>query len=172
LREIIKYFGPPGTGKTRKLRELVEAEMKAGTELKRMGYLSFTTGAADVIRQRVKATDDDLKWFRTIHSAAMALLGIGRESVMQGSDYLLLRSETGMDVKSDEFDDWDEEKPVDFTPTKRAHDLSLAMQADIFDVIRDMPQHPNLTGKSASPTSRTPTPRLNATTTSSTSPIC
>lgn len=147
MTEIIKYFGPPGTGKTTKLQSLVEMEMKAGVPLKRMAFLSFTTGAADVIRDRVKATDDDLKWFRTIHSAAMALLGIGRESVMQGSDYLMLRSETGMDVKSDEFDDWDELKPIDFTPTKRAHDLALATQTDIFDVIRDMPQHPNLTGE-------------------------
>ena len=145
--EIIKYFGPPGTGKTTNLRSLVEMEVAAGTPLKRMAYLSFTTGAADVIRERMKATDEDVKWFRTIHSACLATLGIGRESVMQGSDYRLLKAETGIDVKSDEFDDWDEEKPLDFTPAKRAHELALATGRSIYDVIREMPQHPNLTGE-------------------------
>lgn len=145
--EIIKYFGPPGVGKTTKLRELVLEEVAAGTPLAKMAYLSFTAGAADVIRERVKATDEDLKWFRTIHAACLATLGIGRESVMQAADYRLLRIECGIDVRSDEFDDWNEDKPIDFTPTKRAHELALATGRDIYDIIREMPQHANLTGE-------------------------
>lgn len=145
--EIIKLYGPPGTGKTTWLRDKVLKEMEAGVPLKRIAYLSFTTGAADVIRERVKATDEDLKWFRTIHSACFALLGIGRESVMQGSDYRLLRIETGMDIKGDDFEDWSEDKPVDFTPTKRAREFAIATRRNIFDVVREMPQHPNLTGE-------------------------
>src|SRR5690606_14540054 len=108
----VKIYGPPGTGKTTRLQQLVEKEVRAGTPLNRMAYLSFTKGAAEVIRERMKATEEDVKWFRTIHSAAMALLGIGRDSVMGVADYRQFRIETGMDIRSDEFDDWDQEKPL------------------------------------------------------------
>jgi superfamily I DNA/RNA helicase len=143
--KIVKYFGIPGSGKTRKLMELVEADVAAGIPLKRIGYLSFTKGAAEVIRDRMKATPEDMRNFRTIHSACMSLLGIGRENVIVGSDYHRFRELTGMDVRSDEFDDWDTEKPLDFTPTKRALELACATMQPIENVIRLMPPHVNLT---------------------------
>jgi DNA helicase-2/ATP-dependent DNA helicase PcrA len=144
-QQIIKYFGPPGTGKTTKLRSIVEQEVKAGTPLPRIAYLSFTKGAAEVIRERMGASEADVKWFRTIHSACMSLLGIGRDSVVGSQDYRQFRVETGIDIRGDEFDDWDLEKPLDFTPAKRALELATATQTDIFSVIKTMPPHMNLT---------------------------
>lgn len=143
--KITKIFGPPGTGKTYKLRELVAVEVEGGVPLPRIGFVSFTTGAGEVIRDRMGAAEDDVRWFRTIHSACMKLLGIGRESVITGADYKWFRELTGMEVRTDEYDDWGEDKPVDFTPTKRAMELAAATQTDIFDVIRNMPPHVNLT---------------------------
>ena len=145
MAEIVKVFGPPGTGKTSKLMQLVEAEVKQGTPLKRIGYVSFTKGAAEVIRERMHASEEDVKWFRTIHSACMSLLGIGYDSVLHSGDLRRFREETGLEVRGDEFDDWDEEKPLDYTPTKRAMELAAATQRDIYDVIREMPPHVNLT---------------------------
>lgn len=139
---IIKVYGPPGTGKTEKLRGLV---VERKTPLPRVGYLSFTRGAADVIRDRMGASTEDVRWFRTIHSACMALLGIGRESVVAGGDYKRFREITGMEVRTDEYDDWGDDKPVDFTPTKRALELSAATCTDIYEVIKKMPPHVNLT---------------------------
>lgn len=139
---VTKIFGPPGTGKTEKLRSLVQSR---GTPLPLVGYVSFTKGAAEVIRERMKATEQDVRWFRTIHSACMALLGIGRESVITGRDYIAFRELTGMEVRGDEYDDWNTEKPLDFTPTKRALELSAATGCSVYDVIRDMPSHVNLT---------------------------
>lgn len=143
--KIVKVFGPPGTGKTEWLRNKVAERVAAGVPLSRIGYVSFTKGAAEVIRGRVKATDQDVRWFRTIHSACMALLGIGRESVITGADYRMFREQTGMEVRGDEYDDWGEDKPLDFTPTKRAMELAAATQRSIYDVIREMPAHVNLT---------------------------
>ena len=142
---IVKYFGPPGTGKTRTLQDKVEERVKNGVLLPRIGYVSFTKGAAEVIRDRMGASEQDVRWFRTIHSACMSLLGIGRESVVTAGDYIAFREQTGMVVRTDEFDGWDEEKPLDFTPTKRAMELAAATQRDILEVIRDMPPHVNLT---------------------------
>lgn len=141
---IIKIFGPPGTGKTKTLQDKVAEEVAGGTPLNRIGYLSFTKGAAEVIRERLRASPEDMRWFRTIHSACMSLLGIGRESVVVSSDYRRFREQTGMDVRSDEFDDWDAEKPLDFTPTKRAWEMAAATQRPIQEIIRAMPPHVNL----------------------------
>jgi DNA helicase-2/ATP-dependent DNA helicase PcrA len=142
---IVKYYGIPGSGKTTKLRSIVEAEVARGVPLIRIGYLSFTKGAADVIKTRMKATDADVKWFRTIHSAAMAMLGIGRESVLTSYHLKQFKLETGMEIRSDEFDDWDIEKPIDFTPTRRAFDMAAATQKSVYEIAREMPAHVNLT---------------------------
>lgn len=144
-QHIIKYFGPPGTGKTTKLRSIVEHEVRGGTPLNKIGYVSFTVGAADVIRERMGATKEDVRWFRTIHSACMALLGIGRDSVVSSHHYREFKRQTGIDIRGDEFDDWDAEKPLDFTPAKRALEMALATQTNIFDIIKTMPPHVNLT---------------------------
>lgn len=142
---IVKVFGPPGTGKTTWLCDKVRERVAAGVPLNKIGYLTFTTGAADVIRERLGARPDDIPWFRTIHSTCMRLMGIGRDAVVINSDYRRFRELTGMDVRGDEFDDWDVEKPLDFTPTKRAMELASATCRDIHDVIREMPPHTNLT---------------------------
>ena len=39
-------LGPPGTGKTTTLLNLVEEFLRAGTDIKKIGYFSFTKKAA------------------------------------------------------------------------------------------------------------------------------
>ena len=39
-------LGPPGTGKTTTLLDLVEEFLRAGTDIKKVGYFSFTKKAA------------------------------------------------------------------------------------------------------------------------------
>ena len=84
-------LGPPGTGKTTTLLNLVDDFMKAGVDPKRIGYFSFTrkaaheasTRAADKFKLDVK---EDLINFRTLHSLAFRLLGIKKERVMKQAD--------------------------------------------------------------------------------------
>jgi DNA helicase II / ATP-dependent DNA helicase PcrA len=145
-QKIVKIFGPPGTGKTTELRRLVEYEVnKNKVPLSSIGYLSFTKGAAEVIRERMKAEDADVRWFRTIHSACMSLLGIGRDSVIGPADYREFGEWSGMIVKNYEFDDWDTSQPLDFTPVKRALEMAAATGRPIIEIAREMPSHVNLT---------------------------
>jgi hypothetical protein len=66
---VVKTYGPPGTGKTTRLIERVEEERKRGVLLERMAYLSFSVAAKDVIKERLRSTERELRWFRTIHGA-------------------------------------------------------------------------------------------------------
>ena len=70
-------LGPPGTGKTTTLLNEVEKYLKE-TDPNRIGYFSFTQKAAYEARDRAMAkfnySEDDLPYFRTLHSLAFRQL--------------------------------------------------------------------------------------------------
>ena len=65
-------LGPPGTGKTTRLLQLVEEYLEKGTLPKEIGYFAFTKRAANeaINRACIKFNfeKDDLKYFQTLHS--------------------------------------------------------------------------------------------------------
>ncbi|MBK9000883.1 MAG: ATP-dependent helicase [Myxococcales bacterium] len=79
-------LGPPGTGKTTRLLELLNAELLGGVPPEAVAFVTFTRAARDEVRERVsklfRFSPDDLPWFRTIHSAAFLLLGLHHGDVM------------------------------------------------------------------------------------------
>ena len=83
-------LGPPGTGKTTTLLNKVDDHLKQ-TDPNKIGYFAFTQKAAYEARDRAmekfNLSEDDLPYFRTLHSLAFRRLGIKKDSVMQRHHY-------------------------------------------------------------------------------------
>jgi len=92
---IKKIFGPPGTGKTTTLLNLVDEYIKKGTPLNKIGYFAFTRKAANEAKDRMLSNNPnldkkDLVHFQTLHSHAFHVLGLNEDNVMQSEHYELI----------------------------------------------------------------------------------
>ena len=100
-------LGPPGTGKTFTLLEQMEKHLK-NTDPNKIGFFSFTQKAAYHARDRAMSkfnlSEDDLPYFRTLHSLAFKRLGIKKEDVMQRRHYEDLGNKTGYNLDYNEYD--------------------------------------------------------------------
>jgi superfamily I DNA/RNA helicase len=83
MREI--YLGPPGTGKTTTLLNIVEDELASGTPPERIAYVSFTkkaaTEASERAAQKFSTSAADFPYFRTLHSLSFRTMGYDRSDV-------------------------------------------------------------------------------------------
>jgi len=99
LKTIV--LGPPGTGKTTTLLNKVDDYLK-NTDPDKVGYFAFTQKAAHEARDRAmkqfNLEEDDLPYFRTLHSLAFRRLGIKKENVMQRRHYMDLGKKIGFPV--------------------------------------------------------------------------
>jgi len=92
INSIMKtiVLGPPGTGKTTTLLNEVDKYLK-NTDPDKIGFFSFTQKAAYEARDRAMKkfnfSEDDLPYFRTLHSLAFRRLGLKKEDVMQSKHY-------------------------------------------------------------------------------------
>ena len=108
-------LGPPGTGKTHTLLEQVEKYLK-NTDPDKIGYFAFTKKAANEAKARAmdkfNYTEDDLPYFRTLHSLAFRKLGINKDQVMQKRHYEDLGRKLNLFL---DYNEYDEEEPGIFT---------------------------------------------------------
>ena len=85
-------LGPPGTGKTTTLLNLVDQFIQDGIRPRQIGYFSFTKKAATEAATRAADKfgldiENDLAFFRTLHSYAFNQLGMTKEKMMDANDY-------------------------------------------------------------------------------------
>ena len=108
-------LGPPGTGKTHTLLNKVDDYLKE-TDPDKVGYFAFTKKAANEAKERAmnkfNLGEDDLPYFRTLHSLAFRRLGINKENVMQRRHYEDLGQKINLPL---DYNDYDEEETGLFT---------------------------------------------------------
>ena len=105
-------LGPPGTGKTTTLLNLVDEFIQQGIRPKQIGYFSFTKKAATEAATRAAEKfgldiENDLSNFRTLHSYAFNQLGMTKEKMMGRDDYKEFGEKCGIPIKMAKFSDSD-----------------------------------------------------------------
>lgn len=98
-------LGPPGTGKTTTLLNLVDEFIQQGIRPRQIGYFSFTKKAANEAATRAAEKfeldrDNDLENFRALHSYAFKMLGMTKEKMMSNSDYKEFGEKCGIPIKT------------------------------------------------------------------------
>ena len=105
MTEPLAIVGPPGTGKTHYLMEIVEDRIRnLDYDPSKIGFFSFTRKAAEEARDRAaRNLGLDVKQmhhFRTLHSLAFRQLGLSTKDVINASDFKTLEKALGVEFQS------------------------------------------------------------------------
>lgn len=94
-------YGPPGTGKTTKLLSLMEEHLDTQSA-REILFTSFTRKSIDEATHRVekkfRTVDEDLPYFKTIHSLSMRLSGVKKTDILQFRHKIEIARELGVEI--------------------------------------------------------------------------
>jgi len=123
---MFRIFGPPGTGKTTTLLNMVDKALTSGVAPNKIAFLAFTRKAAHEAKERACErfkldAQKDLPYFRTLHSLALTLSDIKPAQVMQAENYRELSDKLGVTLHVDR------PSSDDLPDMLRAHDPILGL---------------------------------------------
>lgn len=131
-------LGPPGTGKTTYLMDIIEKELETHTP-QEIAFVTFTKeGATQGIRracERFHYVHKDFPYFRTLHSLAFQELKLNRSNVMSPKNYRHFSNKLGMNFVgyfTEELTN-DDDKYLYFDHIHRNNPHYAATQIDQFD---------------------------------------
>ena len=126
-KERVKIIGPPGTGKTTSLIEVVQKELDRGLQSNEILFASFTRAAAHEARWRAMlkfgGEAGDYPYFGTEHSICFRLLGLEREQVFNRKQLKEFGEEHNYDFSSSQ----------DVSLDTRFQESMLNTQGDYFE---------------------------------------
>jgi len=101
---MYRIFGPPGTGKTTRLLGMVDKALSQGTPPSSIAFLAFTKKAATEAKERAMERfglkENDLPYFRTIHSLAYQMVGMKSQQMIQAEHFRELATYIGVDLNT------------------------------------------------------------------------
>ena len=121
-------YGGPGTGKTHKLLELLQKELEGGTPANKIAYVSFTRKGTyqgvDLAKDMFDLTDEDCRYFKTIHSLCFHILELTPTSLFTKMDKTKLGDALGF--TEEEFDALEEQSSIARNSLKPMEATALA----------------------------------------------
>ena len=111
---MFRIFGPPGTGKTTTLLDMVDKALSEGIPSNTIAFLAFTRKAATEAKERAAQRfkldpKHDLPYFRTLHSLALQCSDIRKDQIMQAEHYRELSNSMGVSIVSQVWSDFSED---------------------------------------------------------------